>query len=74
MKSKLIHLAIVSLFMLFSNGLFAQPGGGPPPPPPSHGQEDNQDGPLGTGLGILALLGIAYGAKKLYDAKQDFKK
>jgi len=27
-----------------------------------------------SGLGILALLGIAYGAKKVYDARMDFYK
>jgi hypothetical protein len=39
----------------------------PPPPPGGHGLGGNQQGaPIDGGLGILLVLGAAYGTKKLY--------
>ena len=64
------RLVFLGLFLVFSLTAMGQQ---PPPPPGGHGSPNDQDAPLGSGLGILALLGIAYGAKKVYDARKDFR-
>lgn len=59
-------LAIIGLIM-FSTGAFAQVP--PPPPGGGHGEAGNQDGggaPIGSGIGILLSMGVAYGARKIY--------
>lgn len=66
----MLRFLMVILFTLFSFNIARST----PPPPPGHGQSGDQEAPLGTGLGILAVLGLAYGAKKLYDARKDFNK
>lgn len=46
------------------------PSQNPPPPPPGHGMSGNVPGggaPIAGGIGILLLLGAAYGGKKIYD-------
>jgi len=69
---KIIGLAILMLFFAPLTQVMAQ--GGPPPPPP--GDPDGGDtpiggnAPIGTGLVILSSLGLAYGGKKVYDARQ----
>jgi len=42
---------------------------GPPPPPPP-GRTTDQEAPLGSGLAVLATLGMAYGVAKLYRARR----
>ena len=74
MKRMISRMALLAMLIFSSQGLFGQ---GPPVPPPP-GQEGNQPfkqpAPLGSGLGILVALGLAYGAKKVYDARKDFGK
>ncbi len=68
-------IILTALIAICSIGLFAQPV----PPPNSggsggHGLSGNQKGaPLDGGLGILMLLGAAYGAKKVYRFKKQDK-
>jgi hypothetical protein len=57
-------LLVILLFTLVLSGI-AQP-----PPPPSHGADDNQPAPIGSGIVILLALAGAYGAKKVYDARK----
>ena len=49
-----------------------------PPPPTQQGQSGNQPlgggAPIAGGLGILLALAAGYGAKKVYDARRNFKK
>ena len=46
---------------------------GPPPPPGSHGGGgDFEAAPIGSGLLILLSLGLAYGGKKVYNARKRF--
>jgi len=59
------------MFALFSFSVAAQPKSGPPPPP-GDDEDGDQPVPLGNGLAIMAVMGLAYGAKKLYDARKDF--
>lgn len=70
MKRAIFSLAVL-LILLFSAQILKGQGV-PPPPPPGH--PGDQPAPLGSGLGILAALGIAYGAKKIYDARKNFSK
>ena len=68
---KIIGLAILILFFAPLTLVMAQ--GGPPPPPPGDVDGDTPIGgnaPIGTGLVILSTLGLAYGGKKVYDARQ----
>jgi len=41
-----------------------------PPPPPPPGHPSDHEAPLGSGLAVLATLGMAYGAAKLYRARR----
>jgi len=46
----------------------------PPPPPPGHNSGGNVPGggaSIAGGIGILLALGAAYGAKKIYNLKQE---
>ncbi len=68
---KIIGLAILILFFAPLTQVMAQ--GSPPPPPGDVGGGDTPIGgnaPIGTGLVILTTLGLAYGGKKVYDARQ----
>jgi len=40
------------------------------PSPPSRGHDTDQPAPLGSGIAVLAALGMAYGAAKLYRARR----
>jgi hypothetical protein len=53
---------LFAIAMLISNGLLAQIG---PPPPPA---------PLDGGAGVLLVLGVAYGVKKIYDSSDTQEK
>ena len=77
MKAALKKLGLLGVFLLFWGIAFCQQPPGPPPPPPGHGNQGNKppnDTPLGSGLGVLLALGLAYGAKKVYDARKDFRR
>ena len=46
----------------------------PPPPPPDHGTGGNVPGggaPIAGGIGILLVLGAAYGGKKVWDMRKE---
>ncbi|MBZ0242409.1 MAG: hypothetical protein K8F24_04275 [Bacteroidales bacterium] len=66
-----VKLLLIGLLFMFATGLMAQT---PPPPPGGDGNNGgNQTGgnaPIGGGLGILLALGAAYGARKVYQFKQ----
>lgn len=66
MKKNNLKLLIFSLLLIVGQQLLAQ---GPPPPPgnPSTGNETvGGAAPISGGIGILMLLGFAYGTKKTY--------
>lgn len=66
MKKILIKLSFIIAFTISSTALLAQ---GPPDPPGDPGTGDPIGGggaPIGSGVGILLALGVAYGGKKLY--------
>ncbi len=73
MKKNLITILILLAFIFAGNDLRA---GGPPPPPNDHGQNDNQPAgaPIGSGLGILLVMGAAYGGRKVYNTIKDQEK
>ena len=52
--------------------VFAVYGAIAQPPPPDHGEEDDQPASVGSGLVILLTMGVAYGTKKVYDARKKF--
>ena len=70
MKSRLIKLLAATFFIFLSAGVFADTT----PPPPNGGSNPNSNGnvpvgggtPIGGGLGILLVLGAAYGGKKIF--------
>jgi hypothetical protein len=68
---KIIGLAILVLFFAPLTQVMAQ---GPPAPPPGEAGNGDQpiggNAPIGTGLVILSTLGLAYGGKKVFDARQ----
>lgn len=68
MKSRTLKTLILFAFLfLGAQTLSADPL----PPPPDHGQGgDQQPAPIGSGLLILAGLGAAYGARKVYNARK----
>lgn len=67
MIKKSILTAITALFLV--TAAIAQP-----PPPEEHGSDGNQPAaPIGSGIAILMSLGVAFGAKKVYDARKRMK-
>ena len=77
MKKKLIS-TFLTIFLAFSmsTAVLAQDSRSSPPPPPSDpsspssGSNDPVGAPIGSGVGILLALGVAYGGKKFYDYKK----
>jgi len=65
-KKKIFMLLATLTMVVFINiELMAQL----PPPPPEHGGSGNTPGgnaPIGGGLGILLVLGAAFGGRKIY--------
>ena len=55
---------MAAMLVVASLALYAQS----PPRPPARGQSTDQPAPLGSGLAVLATLGLAYGAAKWYRA------
>ena len=68
---KLFSILLVALFVSLSIVASADPP--TPPPNPSSGGGDG--GPVGApidgGLSILLAMGVAYGGKKLYQARKE---
>jgi len=71
MKKIVAKLLLLTVLITGSQQLISQP---PPPPPPGHGGDGNQNAgnaPIDGGLGILLVLGAAYGSKRLYDRRKE---
>jgi len=71
MKKKIVNLLIALLFIVAPLISFASAP--PPPPPGGPGTGETPIGgtaPVGSGVGILLALGIAYGTKKVYDIRK----
>ncbi|MCF8349173.1 MAG: hypothetical protein K9G61_10210 [Bacteroidales bacterium] len=71
MKMILAKLLLITVLIAGSQQLISQP---PPPPPSGHGDDGNQNAgnaPIDGGLGILLVLGAAYGGKRLYDLRKE---
>ena len=62
----MIRFLVVIAFVFTLSG----PAKAQPPPPTQHGEAENQQAPIGSGLLILLSLAGAYGAKKVYDARK----
>ena len=79
MKKIIIGLFLLTIGLIISVGLFAQPSPNPPAPPVNQGTNGNQPppyspptgGPIEPGTGILLILAAAYGVRKLRDARKD---
>jgi hypothetical protein len=70
MKKIIAKLLLLTVLITGSQQLISQP---PPPPPPGHGGDGNQNAgnaPIDGGLGILLVLGAAYGGKKIWDYRK----
>ena len=65
-RATLIKFCMAAMLVVASVVLYAQA----PPPPPAPGHDTDQPAPLGSGLAVLATLGMAYGAAKLYRARK----
>ena len=68
---------LLVLFLGLNLTAFSQ-GAPPPPPAEGHGQTGNLPAgggaPLGSGLAMLLVLGVAYAGKRAYDNKTAEKK
>jgi len=67
-RKKICRAVLLTILAL----VFAGYGAIAQPPPPDHGEEDDQQAPVGSGLAILLIMGVAYGTKKVYDARKKF--
>lgn len=69
---KAIKILIIAMFVTI--GISTLTAQNPPPPPPDNfngsGNVPGGGTPIGSGIGILLALGVAYGGKKLYVFKQ----
>ncbi len=76
MKRHISRIFVTIVFVLFF--AFSSMAGGPPLPPGHGDSTDDGDptfqSPIGAGLLILIGLGLAYGGKRVYDARRRFKK
>ena len=67
-----IKRTIISL-VLFTFFIVGQPTYSQPPLPSQHGEDGNQETPIGGGFAILLTLVGAYGAKKVYNARKKIR-
>ncbi len=71
---KKLSLKFAALLILMSGLLISIPAlADDPPPPPTHGEVGDIPGggaPIGEGVMILAVFGIAYGGYKWYDYRK----
>ena len=71
-KSRYLSFIFANLFLIFSFTAFAEmtgpkdPGGGPELGDPPLGG----GAPVGSGVTVLVILGIAYGGKKVYELRK----
>ncbi len=59
------YFLLFTILVLISSSVMAKDGGGAPDAPPVPGEHTPPDNPIDGGLGILLVLGIGYGVKKL---------
>ncbi|MEI6883536.1 MAG: hypothetical protein WCO02_03555 [Bacteroidota bacterium] len=69
---KSIYLSLIAVLLCLSVPVLAD---GPPPPPsdPGSGGGGPVGAPIDGGLGILLVMGVVYGGKKLYKARKKDK-
>jgi len=73
MKKVILNLILVGLLIIVP--VIMVSASAPPPPPPPGGPGTGElpiggSAPIGSGLVMLISMGLAYGAKKLYNARK----
>jgi hypothetical protein len=71
MKKVILNLIITGLFIVVP--VIMVTASAPPPPPPGGpggGTPIGGPAPIGSGIVMLLSMGVAYGAKKIYDARK----
>ena len=70
MKKVILNLVLVGLFIIAP--VIMVSASSPPPPPPGPGGSEPIGGaaPVGSGIALLISMGVAYGAKKIYNARK----
>ena len=71
MKKNILNLILVGLLIIVP--VITGSASAPPPPPPGPGTGEIPIGgsaPIGSGLVMLLSMGLAYGAKKFYNARK----
>ncbi len=73
MKKSIITLIVTGLFITLP--VILATASAPPPPPPPGGPGTGEEpiggaAPIGSGVVLLVSMGMAYGAKKIYDARK----
>jgi hypothetical protein len=71
----IFKILVISLTIGLITGMSSISSAQPPDPPAGHGSEGNQSpgggmAPVGSGLVILLSMGVAYGARKVFDARK----
>jgi hypothetical protein len=77
MRKILLGFILLTFGVILSTGIFAQPTPQPPAPPENKGTNGNQPppgntpigGPIEPGTGILLLLAVGYGLRKVKDVR-----
>ena len=73
MKKVIFNLVLVGLLIIVPVIMVSAAAPPPPPPPGGPGTSDIPIGgsaPIGSGLVMLISMGMAYGAKKIYNARK----
>jgi len=71
MKKVILNLILVGLLIIVP--VIIVSASAPPPPPPGPGTGELPIGgtaPIGSGLVMLISMGMAYGARKIYNARK----
>ena len=66
MKKNILKLLLFSLLLIVGQVLIAQPPNPPGDPSSDGNQVVGGNAPIGGGLELLLLMGLAYGSKKTY--------
>lgn len=72
MKKTIFNLILVGLLIIVPVIIVSASAPPPPPPPGGPGSDIPIGGsaPIGSGLVMLISMGIAYGSKKIYNARK----
>ena len=73
MKKVILNLILVGLLIIVPVIMVSAAAPPPPPPPGGPGTGDIPIGgsaPIGSGIVMLISMGMAYGAKKIYNARK----